>query len=46
VRFSRPAYPGETFRTECYRQGNTVRFRVRVLERDLVVLDRGLATVV
>ncbi|HKY93253.1 MAG TPA: MaoC/PaaZ C-terminal domain-containing protein [Nevskiaceae bacterium] len=44
VRFSKPAYPGETFRTEIFNEGNQVRFRVRVVERDLVVLDRGLAT--
>jgi acyl dehydratase len=45
VRFSRPVYPGETIRLEIYREGDQVRYRARVTERDLVVLDRGLATV-
>src|SRR5690606_29993775 len=43
VRFSRPVFPGETIRVECYREGPEVRFRARAVERDLVVLDRGLA---
>jgi acyl dehydratase len=45
VRFSSPVYPGETIRTEIYRSGDTVRFRCRALERDVVVLDRGSATI-
>lgn len=45
VRFSRPVYPGETIRTEMYRDGSSVSFRCRSVERDLVVLDRGFATV-
>ena len=46
VRFSSPVYPGETIRTEIYRSDDTVRFRCRVIERDVVVLDRGSATIV
>ncbi len=45
VRFSRPVYPGETIRTEMFRDGATVSFRCRAVERDLVVLDRGQASV-
>mgnify|MGYP002260879982 CR=1 FL=1 len=44
VRFSAPVYPGETIRTEIWRKGNDLRFRARALERDLVVLSHGRAT--
>jgi acyl dehydratase len=43
VRFSRPVFPGETIRTEFFATGGQVRFRSRVVERDVVVLDRGTA---
>jgi acyl dehydratase len=43
VRFSRPVFPGETIRTEFFGTGSEVRFRSRVVERDLIVLDRGSA---
>lgn len=46
VRFSKPVYPGETIRTEIYQIDNRVRFRCRVVERDVVVLDRGDAQIV
>jgi acyl dehydratase len=45
VRFSSPVYPGETIRTELWREGERVSFRCRVVERDVVVLSSGLATV-
>ncbi|KXU33821.1 3-alpha,7-alpha,12-alpha-trihydroxy-5-beta-cholest-24-enoyl-CoA hydratase [Sphingobium sp. 22B] len=46
VRFSRPVYPGETIRTEIFDEGGgLVRFRCRATERDVIVLDRGSATV-
>jgi acyl dehydratase len=45
VRFSAPVFPGETIRTEMWPDGNRVSFRARVVERDLVVLNNGLATV-
>lgn len=45
VRFSRPVYPGETIRTEVYGQEGVVRFRCRVVERDIIVLDRGQADI-
>lgn len=41
LRFSAPVYPGETIRTEMWRDGNTVSFRARVVERDIVVLNNG-----
>ncbi len=40
LRFSKPAYPGETIRTEIWNDGS---FRARVAERDVVVVDRGFA---
>jgi len=43
ARFSRPVFPGETIRTEFLLTSGQIRFRARVVERDLVVLDRGTA---
>lgn len=44
LRFSKPVYPGETLAIEIFRQSaGKVGFRCRVVERDLVVLDRGAA---
>jgi acyl dehydratase len=45
VRFSAPVYPGETIRTEMWRRGGTIVFRSRALERDVVVLNNGVATI-
>lgn len=43
VRFSAPMYPGETLRTEIWRDGSTVSFRARIAERDCIVLNHGWA---
>lgn len=42
-RFSAPVYPGETIRTEIWQDDDEVSFCARVLERDAVVLNNGLA---
>jgi len=41
VRFSSPVLPGETIRFEFFEEAETLRFRARVVERDVVVLDRA-----
>lgn len=43
VRFSAPVYPGETIRTELWRDGAMVSFRARVVERDVVAINNGRA---
>ncbi len=43
LRFSAPVYPGETIRTEIWRDDDIVSFRARVLERDTIVLNNGRA---
>jgi acyl dehydratase len=45
IRFSSPVFPGETIRTEMWPEGEIVSFRARVVERDVIVLNNGLATV-
>jgi acyl dehydratase len=46
VRFTAPVFPGETIRTEMWRDGSVVSFRASVVERGLVVLDNGRAEIV
>lgn len=43
LRFSSPVYPGETIRTEMWQSGDEVSFRSRAVERDVIVLNNGLA---
>jgi acyl dehydratase len=43
TRFSKPVFPGETIVTEIFNTPGEIRFRCRVKERDVVVLDRGRA---
>lgn len=43
VRFTAPVYPGETIRTEMWREGETTAFRARSVERDRIVLSNGVA---
>ena len=45
LRFSAPVYPGETIRTEMWKEDGLVSFRSKVIERDIVVLNNGLAVV-
>jgi acyl dehydratase len=42
LRFSAPVFPGETIRTEIWPTGG---FRARVLERDIIVVNNGLADI-
>ena len=44
-RFSSPVYPGETIRTEMWRDGPVVSFRSRLVERDVIVLNNGRAEI-
>jgi acyl dehydratase len=45
ARFSGPVFPGETLRTEIWRDGTLVSFRSRIMERDVVVINNGRAQV-
>jgi acyl dehydratase len=44
ARFTAPFYPDETLRTEVWMEGTQVRFRCRSVERDIIVLDAGTAS--
>jgi acyl dehydratase len=44
-RFSAPVFPGETIRTEIWRDGPAVSFRARVLERDVIAINHGRAEI-
>ena len=44
-RFSAPVYPGETIRTEIWRDGNIVSFRSTVPARGVTVLNNGRAEI-
>jgi acyl dehydratase len=44
-RFSAPVYPGETIRTEMWRDDHVVSFRARVVERDAIALNNGRAEI-
>jgi acyl dehydratase len=45
VRFSAPVFPGETVRTEIWRDGGVVSFRSSVVERGVTVLNNGRAEI-
>jgi acyl dehydratase len=45
VRFSAPVFPGETIRTEIWREGTQISFRCSVPERGIVVLNNGHAEI-
>jgi acyl dehydratase len=42
LRFSSPVFPGETVRTEIWREDGGAAFRARVVERDKAVVSNGL----
>lgn len=44
-RFSAPVFPGETIRTEMWRDGGVVSFRARVIERDVIAINNGRAEI-
>jgi acyl dehydratase len=41
LRFSAPVYPGDTIRTEIWRNGKEVAFRCKSLEQDKMVINNG-----
>ena len=43
ARFARPVFPGDTLRTEIWRDGSRISFQCRAAGRDGVVLTNGLA---
>lgn len=45
LRFSSPVFPGETLRTEIWQDGETVSFRTKAVERDVLVLNNGFAKI-
>lgn len=45
TRFTAPVLPGDTLRTQMWPRGSTIAFRSMVVERNVVVLDGGIATV-
>jgi acyl dehydratase len=44
VRFSSPAYPGETVAVDVWKDGNIVSFRARVPARNVTVINNGKCT--
>jgi acyl dehydratase len=44
-RFSSPVFPGETIRTEMWRDGTVISFRALVPDRNVVVMNNGRAEV-
>jgi acyl dehydratase len=45
ARFVKPVFPGDTIRTEMWRNREEISFRCRVVERDEIVLGNGLARI-
>ena len=46
LRFSAPVFPGETVRTEIWREGGgSFGFRCHVVERDVICINNGLAEI-
>ena len=45
LRFSAAVYPGETVRTDVWKDGDIISFRASVVERDVTVLNNGRAEI-
>jgi acyl dehydratase len=45
LRFSSPVYPGETIRTDLWKDGNVVSFRAGIEDRGVIVLNNGRAEI-
>ena len=45
VRFSAPVYPGETIRTEMWREDGQIFFRCWAVQRDVEVISHGVAEI-
>ena len=45
VRFSAPVYPGETIRTDIWKDGHVASFRAMTVERGVLVLKNGRAVI-
>ena len=45
ARFTAPFLPGETLRTEIWETASRIQFRCRAVERDVIVLDGGTASI-
>jgi acyl dehydratase len=43
ARFARPIFPGETIRTEIWRDGSAIAFRCRTVERGEIAINNGRA---
>jgi acyl dehydratase len=46
LRFTAPVYPGDTIRTLIWQDGPALHFRAEALERDVRVIDNGIAALV
>jgi acyl dehydratase len=45
LRFTAPVFPGETIRTHIWQDGNALHFRADAVERDVRVIDNGIALI-
>jgi len=45
LRFSAPVYPGETIRTDIWKDDDIISFRASVVDRDVIVLNNGRAEI-
>lgn len=45
ARFSAPVFPGETLSAEVWHDDDIARFRIRVVERDVIAINNGAATI-